>query len=372
MKVLHVFHHYRPCIGGVEKVILELNKGLSKKGHGCSVLCLNKCSKGAGMMPSKQNFPEAKVERLGFLDLGFYKFAPFGLGRLAEVDVVHVHGLGFFFDFLALTKWLHRKPIVLSTHGGIFHRKERRLLKRLYFDFLARALMGQVDKVVAVSKNDNKIFDRIVDKEKMIVIENGIDFGSLGKLKRKPKKNSFLFVGRLSQTKGLHELLDAFALVKRKLPGFSLKVVGKEFDVSKEELEGKAAELGISENVKFLGMVSDAELKKAYSEAEFFASASRFEGFGITALEAMASGLVPLLNDIPSFRDFTKNGENGFVVDFGKAGKAAETIVRAMKASPAKKEKLVRNARNFARKFDWKEKADLYENVYVQCAGVKA
>lgn len=367
MKVLHVFHHYRPCVGGVENVVFELNRALSRKGHGCSVLCLDRCAKAGSRLPKRQNFPEASVERLGFLDLGFYKLAPFGLGRIRDADVVHVHGLGFFFDFLALTKWLHRKPIVLSTHGGVFHTRERSLLKRLYFGILAKSLMGQVDRVVAVSRNDRELFGRIAGRDRMETIENGIDFGSLGRLKRSPKKNSFLFVGRLSRNKGLPELLEAFALVKKRGPRFSLKVVGKEFDLAREDLEDKARELGILENVEFTGMVSEQELKEAYSQSEFFVSASRYEGFGVSALEAMAAGLVPVLNDIPSFRGFAGKGRNGFVVDFGSSKRGAGGILRALRAGPALRKRLAGNARAFAKGFDWKEKAALYERVYGEC-----
>jgi len=84
--------------------------------------------------------------------------------------------------------------------------------------------------------------------------------------------------------------------------------------------------LGIGDRVTFTGAVSDAELIDEYARARVFVSASEHEGFGISAVEAMAAGCVPVLSDIPAFRRLITAGENGVLVDFADAGRAGEVM----------------------------------------------
>jgi len=363
MKILHVFHHYRPYRGGVEKVIEGLNRNLKKKGHECTVLCLNRNPGKKERLKAIEEFDEASVERIGFANLHYYKLAPFSLKRLKEFDVVHVHGLGFFADYLALTRLLHNKPLILSTHGGIFHTKDISFIKKAYFNLIGRLALKQFAKVVAVSSNDLKLFRKIVPEKKLVLIENAIDFEKLQKTKSNPETNNFLFVGRLSKNKGLKELLKAFAVVKKEKPDFMLRIVGREFDLTKKELQKEINELGLEKNVMLLGEVTDKELDEAYGISGIFVSASSYEGFGISTVEAMAAGLIPILNDIPSFREFVSGG-NGFIADFSNSGKAAETILQTMELDRKERKELSRKARSFARGFGWEEKAKQHIRVY--------
>ncbi len=365
MNIVHVSHHYKPCRGGVETVIEELNKNLSAKGDKCNVLCLDKCH-GGKKLAAKESYPEADVERISFTDLKYYKFAPFGLRKVAEADIIHVHGLGFFADWLAITKPLHRKPLVFSTHGGIFHTKNISLLKKIYFQIAGRFLGLAFDKVIAVSENDKELFEKVVSKNKIVTVENGVDWKGFSKTKRAQEKNSFLYFGRLSKNKGLSELIDAFALFCKANKTGKLVIAGSDFEEILPELREKVKAAGIKARVNFTGEVSDKQLGQLLSKAEFFVSASKYEGFGITVIEAMSAGLIPLLNQIPTFQKFTQ-GRKGFIVDFSEIEKAAAQMQKIASLSAAEKKKLSDNSKKFASQFDWSSKAKQYENVYKEC-----
>ncbi len=364
MRILQVFHHYKPYRGGVERVIEQLNKNLNAKGFECSVLCLDRNPGSSERLPARQRFDEALVERIPFLDMRYYKLAPFNLKRLQGFDIVHVHGLGFFADYLAMTKPLHKKPLVLSTHGGIFHTKGISFIKNVYFSLWNRLAIKAFSKVIAVSRNDLELFKRIAPEKKLALIENPVNVEELAKLKSRPEENNFLFVGRLSKNKGLSQLLEAFALVKKQQPVFTVRIVGKEFDISIAELEKEISRLGLEENVKLRGEVSDKQLLQDYAISGVFVSASNYEGFGISAVEAMAAGLIPVLNDIQAFKGFVKSGENGFIVDFSDSRKAAKEILRVMKLGKSERKRLGRNAQRFASGFGWKEKIKDYIAEY--------
>ena len=156
-------------------------------------------------------------------------------------------------------------------------------------------------------------------------------------------------------------------LAKEKGAGFKLRIVGGEFDLSKAHLREKINGLGLQEEVELLGELNEKALAKAYATSSAFASASKYEGFGISALEAMAAGLVPVLNDIPAFRRLVDNGKNGFITDFGNRAKAAEATLQAMRLSSAKKARMVGRARALAQRFSWKESIGKFEKLYKGC-----
>ncbi len=365
MRILHVYHHYKPCIGGIETVIFELCRRLKDNGNQCSVLCLNKYTAGNKKLAAKESFPEAEVERIGFLNLGFYKIAPFGLGRLKEFDIVHMHGLGFFADFLAITKFLHKKPLVLSTHGGIFHTKNMIAVKKIYFKLWNMFLSERFDKIVAVSKQDKELFSKA--RKKLVLVENGIDFAKFSKIKRVPEKGMILYFGRIAKNKGLFNLVSAFAEFKKNNGIGRLVIAGSGNEEITQKLKEKVKELGIEKNVLFTGKVSNEKLADLLSITGFFASASKYEGFGITVLEAMAAGVIPLLNKIPVFENFSKRSESCVLINFETPEKAAVQIAKSISMNAAEKKVLEGKAKEFASGFDWSKKTKEYEKNYAEC-----
>jgi glycosyltransferase involved in cell wall biosynthesis len=100
-----------------------------------------------------------------------------------------------------------------------------------------------------------------------------------------------LFVGRLNWVKNLDKLIDALAIVRRRRPSAMLVCVGPDSDGHRYELERRAAAMGLNGNILFTGMLKDDQLKAAYARANIAALVSQKENFGLTAAEALASGL---------------------------------------------------------------------------------
>jgi hypothetical protein len=120
-----------------------------------------------------------------FLNLHYYKPAILPKEELAWADVIHVHGISALSDFLVLTKHRHRKPIVLNTHGGLFHTQSLAGIKKMYFFGGQKIMLKGVDLVVADSPHDFELFKPIAPR--IVLIENGVDFSALSK---KTKKKS--------------------------------------------------------------------------------------------------------------------------------------------------------------------------------------
>ncbi len=363
MKVLQAVHHFHPCVGGMERVVLDSCRALMKAGHPCKVVCLNKCAKAEACLPPTENVQGIEVLRMPFFDLNYYKVAPRILEAAKGVDVVHVHGLGFFSDWFLLTKFLHRKPVVVSTHGGIFHTRKLGLLKAFYFQVVQRLLLGFADAVLAVSKSDLETFRQVCPRT--VLVENAIDAGKFSNVLPGSKTN-LLFVGRIARNKRIDRLLEMVWLLKNDVPGLKLFIVGDDFDGLTPALEAKARELNIAKNVEFCGSATDRELKAYFAKCGLFVSASEYEGFGLSVLEAMSAGLVPVVQQNEAFRHTVRPGANGFLVDYGKAELAAEQLHEILDLPAKRLAALGLEARETAKGYDWGKRVKELEAVYRQ------
>ncbi|RAP38293.1 hypothetical protein DID80_02570 [Candidatus Marinamargulisbacteria bacterium SCGC AAA071-K20] len=130
-------------------------------------------------------------------------------------------------------------------------------------------------------------------------------------LEQKPKFN-LLYIGSVIERKNLMYMLS---IVKRLPPQFHLTVCGPtDYDEPySQKCCDYAAENKLSEQVDFLGKVSEHKLESLYKEADLFVFLSSYEGFGMVNIEAMSFGLPIILSDIPPHRDIVQDGTYGFL-----------------------------------------------------------
>lgn len=360
MRVLHICADFAPHLGGVEKFVLDLARKSRDASITTSILTLNRRE---GDEPRLRSFDEndgIPVHRLRCLDMKYYRAVWLPLNEMRAADVLHVHGLGAWLDFAVATKPVHRRPIVLSTHGGIFHTSRMSLLKNLYFHGWQWWNLKFVDQVVACSRVDEYSFAPLAPR--MTLLENGADVDELtshGDIKKEP--NTLLFVGRLAPNKAIDCLLRACAMLAARGGDFSLRIVGPDRNRARPDLESLATSLKIDRRVTFVGEVTPQELIDEYARASIFVSASRSEGFGISVVEAMAAGCVPVVNDIPAFRDLLGGIRGGLVVDFANASETADAIAGLMAEDLAPWRDA---ARERARHFSWRQRIPQWKQIY--------
>ena len=357
MKILHVSHNFYPVMGGMERNIEDICRGLIELGHRSDVCCLR-----VPGTAGRETYNGIDIHRVRAASFRFYKIAPQVMRLARKYNIVHVHGLGFFSDMLGLAKMagLLRPGLVLSTHGGIFHTRSMWPVKKAYFHIWSRLPLRGFDMVVAVSKSDMQLFSCIA--KRMTLIPDTIDFQRFSRIKRRPENGVFIFVGRLSRNKRIDNLIRAFALVAKSRPGFMLFIIGDDWDGQKMRLKQMASKEGIEGRVVFTGSVDDENLMRYYQRAQFFMSASEYEGFGISVLEAMAAGVPVMVNNIPAFRTFVDNGKNGFIINFNDAMSAARSIERI--TDSADLASISRSARTTAKTYDYRQAARRLERLY--------
>ena len=161
-----------------------------------------------------------------------------------------------------------------------------------------------------------------------------------------------LSLGSHEPRKNLECLVEAW---KRALPGLPddlvLVIAG---ETGRASVFGKMRAIQRNDRVIPLGRVDDERLPALYSGADWFVYLSRYEGFGLPPLEAMACGTPALVSDIPVFRETM--GEAAMTVD-GRDPAAVATILRRITSDAELRSELSTRARECAGRFDWRTTA---------------
>ena len=294
MRILHISSSFYPNIGGIENYVLNLCQQLIERGHQSDVLTLRKRHNSKNVLKSHEKYRGIDIQRVSHLGPERYKIFPPLLKYLEDYDILHIHSVKEFCNYFALRKWLHKKPIVVSTHGGFFHTRKYRSIKKIYFRTILPVVLQHVDKVIAVSSHDYDMFRKIC--KHTILVQNGIDFRGFSQVNKNIQKNSFLYYGRISKNKRLDNLVKTFSYLKQDIPDFKLNIIGPDWEDLMERLQILVKNEGIENNVCFVGEVKNDELLKYLETSQYFVSATEYEGFGLTVLEAMASQTIPIIN----------------------------------------------------------------------------
>ena len=342
-----------------------LSCALQQKGHTVRVATLRSLFATGTSAPARSIEAGLTVRRMRHWGPKRYPVAPAALAEIRGYDLVHIHAIDFFVDYLSLLRLLHRIPLVVSTHGGIFHTQWASRFKQMYFSTVTRMSLGGVGAVVCVSQQDREKFEEIVPRQRIRLIENGANIDRFWSLKKKVEPGVILGISRLAENKRVHKVLEAMASLKDRYPQMRLEWVGADYSGLLTSLEHRAVELGLGGRVRFHGATSREELYRLLERAQMFVSASSYEGFGLSTIEAMSAATVPVVTAVGAHPDVIEHGVSGFLVDVD-ATKLAASIERVLMMSPEDTATMGEAARAATRRFSWSEIAPQYEQLYRQ------
>jgi glycogen synthase len=393
-RVLILSWEYPPLIeGGLARHVRKLSESLAELGTEVHVL-----TRGGEESPAEEDVAGVAIHRVREprrpRDLGEFVAwvehmnsdmlaAGVELGDRYEFDLVHGH------DWLVAAACDHlarrfSAPLLTTIHATEHGRHQGWVDKhpQSYIHGVERWITNRSDRVIACSYYMREQIADIfgVPDERVSVIPNGIapedlqpsDATELERLRAQfaaPDEKLVLLIGRLVYEKGFQLALEAMPRVLEELPDARFLVAGS--GTHEQELRRQASDLGLDAHGTFLGWIGDDVLHSLYRIADVCVVPSIYEPFGLVALEAMASGCPCIVADTGGLREVVPHEEAGLRFRPRDPEALAEVAIRVLSDDELGR-RLVAEAYEHLRRFDWADVAERTAAVYASLARERA
>ena len=388
MKILQVVPYFYPseAFGGSPKVAFEISKVLLGNNNRVVVYTSDAKTLRSRLKVGSSNISGGLyvyyMKNLSMLLAR--KFGFFVMPQLirqirvqgSEFDVIHIHEYRTF-QFLIVASYAikHCIPFIVQAHGTL--PSVRRSKIKHVFDFIfGYRLIRNASKVIALSRKEaEQYIDIGVDKERIVVLSNGVDLSQFFKLPQRGyfrtkfiipfEKKLVLFLGRISETKGIDFLVQAYAYMQRNLhfENSILVIAGPDAGYLKN-VKTLVEKLGLNDSVFFVGLLSEVDKLNALVDADIVVNVEPSNVFGLVPLEAAASGKPVVVAKQNAFSSIVVEGKFGFSVKNGQITDLAQVIHNILKDEELSKE-LGDNGRRFVfKEFGWGPRVSKLEEIY--------
>lgn len=296
MKVMHVLNSR--IYSGAEKVVCQIIKGFAKEG--VEMVYCSPESEIVARMLKEQGVTYLTVESL----------TPANLKKVIEAekpDLIHAHDMR---ASLVSALCCGKIPLISHIHNNAY---DARGLSVKSVGYLYGGMKAKKIIWVSNSSYEGYLFHKLFAK-KSLVLYNIIDTEQIF-AKKAQDENTYdydmIYVGRLTYQKDPQRLMRLCARLKESKPNLKVAIVGT--GELEEEVKQLCCELGIENNVYFLGFQSNPI--KMIHDSKALILTSRWEGTPMCALEAMALGTPIVSTPSDGMRDLIENGVNGYLTD---------------------------------------------------------
>jgi glycosyltransferase involved in cell wall biosynthesis len=294
--------------GGFETLLMEVIHRLQPMGISFSIVTTDYMANEPEKRPSdvRAFFAEHGCDAVELKSRPFFAGSPpspiIGIGGYRELrriaaqnDLIYFNNAYAFQDLMiTLTHKITRRPVISSYHAVLFHGDK---MHDTYISVISRKLARGFEAHHVLNKED---YRRLKEwgVGKIFLIPGGVDtkkFKPLNRI-RKNERMRILFVGRLTKQKGVDVLCD---LIKKADQQAGLRRNVEFMIVGSGPLSRLVEEVSKAyENVIYRGKIDSESLRQAYATSDLFVMPSRYETFGVVALEAQSSGLPVIATDI--------------------------------------------------------------------------
>lgn len=355
---MHLTRQFYPATGGIETVVYKLCQRQLKDGLKASVLTFDRVFDSQKLLSKKSVIDDIEVTRVSGFGPRQYHMAFGILDYFRDYDLIHLHSTDFFLDFSAIMKKRHKKPMIITSHGFYFHSAKWNLFKRIYFRVVSIQLLKRLNAVICVSEQDKKLLKANINPE---VIPNGVELPEqiIPKLPSNGKIQ-ILSINRLDQNKGVLDIIKVLAALRNKID-FEYHLVGQDFGVLQDLLH-QVKQLNLEKNVIIHGRTSESKKEELLRECQIYLSASTYESFGISLLEAISYGKICVANDIEAYHELISHGENGFITNFKDTSSTA-AFIKSLILRPDLL-KISQRAIEKSREYGWNSVHNKYLKIY--------
>ena len=327
--------------GGLERYIYELTHRLAANQDQIE-LC------GVGLPETESNSP-MKLTNLAEPDQAIWQRLlsirnKFKKTRNSKPDAINLHFALYSFPLLdILPKGV---PITFNFHGPWASESQQETVNNQLNLFLKRRLIEQItynccDRFIVLSKAFGNILHQQyqIPWKKIHIIPGGVNVNWFqAQLSRQvareklgwPENRRILFTSRrLVQRVGIDKLLQALVIIKPQVPDIWLAIAGRGH--LQATLQQQVKELGLEDNVKFLGFLPENQLPLAYQAAELTVMPSQsFEGFGLAVVESLACGTPVICTPIGGMPEILSPFSPDLITDSAEASAIAEKLAEIL------------------------------------------
>jgi glycosyltransferase involved in cell wall biosynthesis len=327
-RIASFLSHY-PTPSGTTTAVRGLSRALIRLGWD---VIIYSCAQDGQLSDEEESSDPIPVIRFGSRGRNPFYVDPKLLARISQnqdhIDLLVINGM-FYPPNLAVAAAATRAriPYLVCPHGPYHPEflKSGRWRKLPYGILCERPLLNAASAIQVLADTQKEMISNYSVRTQVLVVPNGFDGGAIPKEldeladQQANKKESLrlLYLGRLDMhTKGLDLLLRAIAagLSQRKLPPtVSLELVGQDGG-DQRRLELLASRLGISQNVRFRARIPERFRWKILSSCDLLVLPSRWDGFGLTVLEAIVAAKPVLVSEEAGISSYVNQAECGYVV----------------------------------------------------------
>jgi len=378
MRILFVVPFYKPAYvyGGPVRSIPTLAASLAELGCQVTVYTTNANGKRnfEPALPKIQTLADVKVHYFHRALPGNYFFSP-QLGQvfaatLTEFDLVYLLG-NWTYPFLssAFAARAHGLPMVVSPRTSFMRStwQKNYLKKMLYHQLFEHSLLNSAAALHYTTPLEAQQSAWLRLRPGHFIVPNPVDLTEFEHLPAREifrrrfqigdKEHLILHLGRIEPRKGISFALQAFAKLAGARRGCRFVIAGPEEDHHQQELYRQAVSLGLAEQVLFTGYLNPTQRLEALAAADVFILTSYSENFGMSVVEAMASGLPVLVSDQVGVAEQVQQTGAGVVVPLDLPQAAAQ-LIALVDCLPRQRRDFSQNARRAAHEYSPRQVAE--------------
>lgn len=212
-------------------------------------------------------------------------------------------------DFIFMREVIKKKQkMIVHIHGGLYMNSSH---IPFVFNKILKHIFHWNIPFIVLSEHEKNILSSKYAVSNIYVLPNCVELGDNNERISKPDIFTMGYIGRITEAKGMKELLEACKILLSRGIVFKLKIAGIE---NKNESFIEAFEKNLNRSFEYLGIISGKTKKDFLNSIDVFVLPSYFEGLPISLLESMSFGAVPVVTPVGSIPEVVDNGVNGLLI----------------------------------------------------------
>ncbi len=280
-----------------------------------------------------------------------------------DLIIEDINKIPFFLPALTRTRVL---PVIPHLFGTTIYRETNAVLASYVYlwERLIPAVYKNCQFAVISPSTKEDLIRRGIAAERIDVVLCGLDHDTYRRIEGLDRYSdpTIVHFGRIRKYKSIDVVIKAFARIREQLPNARLFIIGGGPGV--DELVDLVEKMGLNTSVKFLGVVKTNELVAVLNQAHLFLNASPKEGWGLTVVEANACGVPVVASNRPGLQDSVKDGETGYLVEYGDDRAFAEKSLELLR-DKHKWQEMSGKAVQWAGSLTWDRTAAEMERVFL-------